>query len=141
MRKIKHQTLLVSYPQGTSPGVYETSVELDSGFEKCDGIKIEEISGGTVPYFEVGVADDMNVYKDLSHKNDLIASTSVEPNKRFLEVEIPNHRQAIRIKTRIPQVEVLGRGAIELEPGEPTSNNIEYQITFRLRNENRKTHC
>lgn len=117
--KTKYQTITVTKANATVLGRYTNAEQLDTNFDYCDGIQIKELSNGGVPYYSVGLEDKNNTYHSITHKDDYIASTSVEPDKRYKTIHIPVvSGEKIEIKT-----EFDANLAAELR----------YQIIFRLR--------
>ncbi len=122
-QKTKYQTFTVTKANATPAGRYTDSVELDTEFEVCDGVQVKELGAGGVTFYNIGLEDKNNTYQSLTHKDDYITTTAVNPNERYKRISIPVIQgQKVDVKTEFDAV--LGA-------------ELKYQIIFRLRKKNK----
>jgi hypothetical protein len=117
--KTKYQTITITKANLTQAGRYTDAEELDTDYEYCDGIQVKELGNGGINYYSIGIEDKNNTYHSITHKDDFITSTSVDPDRRYKKIYIPViSGQKIEIKT-------------EFESN--LAAELKYQVIFRLR--------
>ncbi|RDC65062.1 hypothetical protein [Adhaeribacter pallidiroseus] len=111
--KKKYQTFTFLLAPGTTPGIYEQSIELDRAFHAVTGVTVYETSNGGVSAYKIGLQDDAgHVLHTLTHKKDWLPGENVSLNERYKDLEYAIRGNKLEVQLRTAAVLTL---ALELD--------------------------
>jgi hypothetical protein len=114
-----YQSETINYNSGTTARTLFKEIILDSAYDRCVGIAVFESKSGGIASYRIGVDDKDKQYISAVHKDLLISdkTAGMEPEKRFLPVNIKAGGHKIKIATALP-VDLV--------------SDLEYDVVLRL---------
>jgi hypothetical protein len=89
MKEYRYFTKTFTRPAGTATGTYTERIDFPTGYQIVEGCNLYEITTGSSSYYRVGLKTEGGVYiQELTHKNDWICSTAVNPSERYKPLNI-----------------------------------------------------
>ncbi len=119
--EIAYQTKTVTKAIGAPIGSTTNDFQLNTDYDRCNGIAFIEVTDGGLPggFYEVAVLDEKETYHSKAHKSIWKAGDNVAPDEKFksLTFDISDG-----IKTKI----------LTHLPASPVGVELKYQMIFRL---------
>jgi hypothetical protein len=109
--KFREKAYLVTVAASSVAGTYTTLITTDVDAEKIVGIQAMRINDSGLSYYNVGLKPlNGGVYvKDVTHVDNLVASTGVAKESRWNEVYAPAQGQQYQVVVECPSA--VGAGA------------------------------
>lgn len=103
MSKFREKTLIITIPNGTV-GTRLVNLVTDSDTEEIVGIKAIRVNDGGAAYYNVGLKPQSGgqYVKDVTHVDDLVATTAVAKNDRWNEISAPAQGQTYQVELNFP---------------------------------------
>lgn len=103
MSGYREKTLIVTFPNGTA-GTRLVNLVTDSDAEEIVGIKAIRVNDGGAAYYNVGFKPQNGgqYVKDVTHVDDLVATTAVAKSDRWNEVSAPAKGATYQVEFNFP---------------------------------------
>jgi hypothetical protein len=87
--KTRYQTKVITIANATADATTTTDdIQPDKSYDKVTGIAVEQVSAGGATYLRMGIRDRNKNIQDVSHINNFLASTAVDPDRKFKTVDV-----------------------------------------------------
>ena len=114
--KFREKQYSVSVAASSVAGTYNTLITTDVDAEEIVGVQVMRINDSGLSYYNVGLKplNGGNYVKDVTHVDNLVASTSVAKESRWNQVNAPAKGQQYQVVVECPSA-VGGDAALQLQ--------------------------